>query len=130
MRIEILKKIKKKKFTVSIIGLGYIGLPIALSFAKKNIKVIGIDKDITKIKKLKNSISYINTVDQKLIKSCIKKGNLFFSNNFNDIESVDVIIICVPTPIKKNRKPNYMTFCVIFKFSSISRIHSKHTNNS
>ena len=106
MRIEILKKIKKKKFTVSIIGLGYIGLPVALSFAKKNIKVIGIDKDITKIKKLKNSISYINTVDQKLIKSCIKKGNLFFSNNYNGIGLVDVIIICVPTPIKKNRKPN------------------------
>ena len=61
-------KIKKKKFTISIVGLGYIGLPLALSFAQKNIKVIGVDKDSNKIKKIKNCSSYINTVDKNLIK--------------------------------------------------------------
>ena len=59
---NLLKKIKKKKIIISVVGLGYIGLPLALSFAKKNLKVIGVDKDNNKIKKIKNCSSYINTV--------------------------------------------------------------------
>jgi len=101
---EILKKIKKRKIKIAVIGLGYIGLPLALSFAKKNINVIGIDKDKYKIAKLRRNQSYINTVEDKLIRSCKKKLNV--SNDFNEIKFVDVIIICVPTPIKKNKKPN------------------------
>lgn len=98
-------KIKKKKFTISIVGLGYIGLPLALSFAQKNIKVIGVDKDSNKIKKIKNCSSYINTVDKNLIKLCLKK-KFSVSTNFRELRFSDVIIICVPTPIKKNKKPD------------------------
>ena len=76
-------KIKKKKFTISVVGLGYIGLPLALSFAQKNIKVIGVDKDSNKIKKIKNCSSYINTVDKNLIKLCLKK-KFSVSTNFKN----------------------------------------------
>ena len=98
-------KIKKKKFTISVVGLGHIGLPLALSFAQKNIKVIGVDKDSNKIKKIKNCSSYINTVDKNLIKLCLKK-KFSVSTNFRELRFSDVIIICLPTPIKKNKKPD------------------------
>ena len=102
---KLFDKIKKKKFTISVVGLGYIGLPLALSFAQKNIKVIGVDKDRNKIEKIKNCSSYINTVDKSLIKSCLKK-KFSVSTNFRELRFSDVIIICVPTPIKKNKKPD------------------------
>ena len=102
---NLLKKIKKKKIIISVVGLGYIGLPLALSFAKKNLKVIGVDKDNNKIKKIKNCSSYINTVDKNLIKSCLKK-KFSVSTNFKELRFSDVIIICVPTPIKKDKKPD------------------------
>ena len=69
------KKIKLKKITVGIIGLGYVGLPLAYSFTKNNIKVYGFDKDKEKIKKLNQGLSYINYFKNHQIKSML--GNQF-----------------------------------------------------
>ena len=92
----------KKNYTVGIIGLGYVGLPLAILFAKKNFKVIGFDIDLKKINKLKKNESYLERIAKSQIKH-IKNKNGSFTNNFKLVNSCDCIIICVPTPLKKNK---------------------------
>ena len=100
---NIKKKFKKNSFTVGIIGLGYVGLPLANRFIKKDINVIGLDNDITKIEKLRKGKSYINS-------SSLKNFNYFkynknnLSHNYNILINCNVIIICLPTPLKKKNQ--------------------------
>lgn len=96
------KKISTKKAYIGIIGLGYVGLPLSILFSKKGFKVYGFDIDKSKINKINMGISYINRISNESIKSIKKKG--FFSSNFKKISKCDIIIICVPTPLK-NEKP-------------------------
>jgi UDP-N-acetyl-D-glucosamine dehydrogenase len=102
---QLLKKIKNKTCKVGIIGLGYVGLQLAMIYAKKNFEVLGFDNDKNKIKNLKKFISPIGTLEVKKIKEYLKKKNYFYSN-FKKIILCDVIIICVPTPLKKNLDPD------------------------
>ena len=99
-----LKRINKKTTRICVIGLGYVGLPLCISFLKAKFTVYGLDKDKKKISVLKNKKSYISTVNDHLIKNNFK--NFFPSNNFSIIKNSEIIIVCVPTPIKKNKKPN------------------------
>ena len=122
LKNNILKKIKKNSFKISVIGLGYVGLPLALllSNKSKNINVYGIDIDKNKIKKLASNQSYINRISSEKIKSFNLKKNIF-TNEFNLIKDSDFIIICVPTPLTKNYNPNlkFIKSAVnkIYKFS-------------
>ena len=100
---ELIRKIKSKKVKVAIIGLGYVGLPLAVRFLKKNIHVIGIDLDIKKIQKLKKGKSYIKSISNKTI-SYFKNFKFELSEKYSSIKFADVIIVCLPTPLKKNSK--------------------------
>tara|TARA_B100000963_G_scaffold335042_1_gene328828 strand:- start:901 stop:2286 length:1386 start_codon:yes stop_codon:yes gene_type:complete len=100
---QIKKKIISKKAVIGIVGLGYAGLPLALLFAKKNFCVNGFDIDKNKIRKIKKGHSYINRIKDEQIKILKKKGSFFSS--FENINKCDIIIICVPTPLKKNEEP-------------------------
>ena len=106
------KKIINKNFSVAIIGLGYVGLPLAVRYLKKKIKVYGIDNDIVKIKKLRLGKSYINSLKNSDL-NFFKKNKSFVSNTYDNIEKSDVIIICLPTPLKNNNYPNmdYLFSC-------------------
>ena len=92
----------KKNYTIGVIGLGYVGLPLAILFAKKKFKVIGFDIDLEKVKKLKKNESYLKRISKTQIKQ-IKKKKGTFTNNFELVNKCDCIIICVPTPLKKNK---------------------------
>ena len=96
-----LKKVKLNKLKISVVGLGYVGLNLLIHFSKTKNQIYGIDKDINKISSIKKGKSYINYISNKDIKK-IKK-NSFFSNDYNSIKSSDVIIFCLPTPLKNNR---------------------------
>ena len=98
------RKINKKSANVAIIGLGYVGLPLALQFSKKKFNVTGFDIDLIKIKKLKKNISYINHIPNKAIKLFSKK--LKFTSNFRIITKSDIIILCLPTPLTKKFEPD------------------------
>lgn len=101
---QLIKKISTKKATIAIIGLGYVGLPLAIQFLKKNFKVIGIDNDKKKINLLKRSKSYINHLKvENILKD--KKNNFNCTLNMHEINNADIIIICLPTPLKKNFSP-------------------------
>ncbi|MEP7146457.1 MAG: nucleotide sugar dehydrogenase [bacterium] len=100
-------KVIENKFTVGIIGLGYVGLPLALEFAHKGIKVIGFDLDNFKINKiLKEKSSYIKHIPSEKIRSAVDKKTLYATTDFERLPEADAIIICVPTPLNVNREPD------------------------
>ncbi|MEZ5902363.1 MAG: nucleotide sugar dehydrogenase [Alphaproteobacteria bacterium] len=99
-------KIDNKKVITGIIGLGYVGLPLMNSICCSGRKVLGFDIDTNKIKKLNSGKSYLDTVPEKII-STHRKSRLFeATDDFNRLKDVDVIVICVPTPLGENRDPD------------------------
>ena len=98
---NLLKKILKKKLTIGIIGLGYVGLPLALSFCKRNIKVLGFEKKKRIINLLNKGKSHIHHIESKPIEKGLASKLFFATDDYSNIKKVDVIIICVPTPLNK-----------------------------
>jgi len=91
---------------IAVIGLGYVGLPLAVAFGKQKVSVGGIDLDKRKIKALKNGKSYIGDVRDEDIKALIKSGCLNPTDDYSVIKDSDAVIICVPTPLRKSREPD------------------------
>lgn len=101
------EKIIANKFTVGIIGMGYVGLPLALEFAAKGIKVIGFDLDPSKVKAInKDKKSYIKHIPSVKIKEQVLRKTLFATSDFSKLSLPDIVIICVPTPLNVNREPD------------------------
>jgi UDP-N-acetyl-D-glucosamine dehydrogenase len=100
------EKIESKEAKVAIIGLGYVGLPLAVTVAQAGFKVLGIDPDDAKRKFLNNGKSYIPDVDKKILKRLVKAGLLKASKNFEVIKDCKVVIICVPTPLTPMHEPD------------------------
>ena len=98
-------KISNKKAVISVIGLGYVGLPLIIRYVEEGYKVIGFDIDPEKIDKLKRGESYIKHIPFDLIQTINAKG-FVPTNDFTKIADVDAIIICVPTPLNKYREPD------------------------
>ena len=111
MNTDILTRIREKNITVGVIGLGYVGLPLALEFAKKEIKTIGFDIDEIKIPKLNDGISYIKHINSEKISSAVRSGYFSATCDFSLLANCDAIIICVPTPLTEHREPD-MTYIV------------------
>jgi UDP-N-acetyl-D-glucosamine dehydrogenase len=91
---------------VAVVGLGYVGLPLALQFAEAGAKVVGLDIDTHKIEKLGRGESYLMHVEGKRIGQLVKSGGLSVSADFHRISGAEAVIICVPTPLNKNREPD------------------------
>ncbi len=106
MPIDLKDKIISGQAKIAVVGLGYVGLPLALRFAQKGFQVVGLDKDEDRIQKIKNKESYILDVPTAELKDMVEKGSLSASPNFEALEAVDVIIICVPTPLKTKYTPD------------------------
>tara|TARA_B100002051_G_scaffold266686_1_gene294143 strand:- start:3221 stop:4531 length:1311 start_codon:yes stop_codon:yes gene_type:complete len=102
---KLIKDIKKKNFSVGIVGLGYVGLPLALRFINKSIKTYGVDSDLEKIQSLKKGNTYIKSISKKKLRY-FKKNKNNISNNYSVLSNCNIIIICLPTPLKKNKSPN------------------------
>ncbi len=113
MNNEIIAKIKQKKIKVAIIGLGYVGLPLCMRFIKAGIEVLGIDADKKKINFLRNGKSYISGLKINKL-SYFKKNKSFVSNNYKLTTEANIIIIALPTPLKKNYTPDlrYINSCI------------------
>lgn len=104
--MKLKEKIQNKEIKVAVIGLGYVGLPLAVAVAEKGIKVLGIDLDKKKIEALEKSENYIQDVDDKVLSKTIKDGLFEATNNFTRLKEVDVICITVPTPINHDKSPD------------------------
>jgi len=102
---ELARKISDRSFTLGIIGLGYVGLPLSLTFLRKGIKVIGYDLDQAKIDKIAEGKSYIKHITDEKLSSFVKTGKLAATNDFKRLNEPDAILICVPTPLTAHREP-------------------------
>jgi UDP-N-acetyl-D-glucosamine dehydrogenase len=91
---------------IAIIGLGYVGLPLALQFARSGAGVLGLDIDPAKIKSLQKGNSYIKHIGSDAIAAAITNKKFSVSTDFNRVHEVGAVLICVPTPLKKNREPD------------------------
>ena len=100
------QKIKSKKAVIGVVGLGYVGLPLAVEFALKGFKTIGIDLSKWKVEKLNKGENYIQDVNDKDLEKVVKKGLLSAYDNYSRISDADVIYICVPTPFTENKDPD------------------------
>jgi UDP-N-acetyl-D-glucosamine dehydrogenase len=105
INMNLKEKLINKTAIISIIGLGYVGLPLAIRYADIGYKVIGLDIDLNKIDSINKGESYIEGIDSNLIRNANKKG-LVVANDFSLINRVDAIILCVPTPLNKYREPD------------------------
>jgi UDP-N-acetyl-D-mannosaminuronate dehydrogenase len=93
-------------FDVAIAGLGYVGLPLALQFAEAGAKVLGLDIDPEKVGKLGKGESYLMHVEGARIRRLTQSGQLTVSTDFSLIAQAEAVVICVPTPLNKNREPD------------------------
>ena len=91
---------------IAVIGLGYVGLPLSLQFARCGVLVEGLDIDSTKVQTLNAGCSYIKHVPSETIFEQVRAGRFTASTDFSRAASVDAVIICVPTPLNKNRGPD------------------------
>ncbi len=91
---------------IAIIGLGYVGLPLCLQFARSGVRVLGLDTDEEKVRALNAGRSYIKHISAGEIKRLVKAGKFSASKDLSAIKKVEAILICVPTPLKKNRAPD------------------------
>jgi len=91
---------------IAVVGLGYVGLPLSLQFARSCVDVLGLDVDAKKVELLNNGESYIKHIDASTVSELVESGKLSASTDFSRIREVEAVIICVPTPLNKNREPD------------------------
>ena len=91
---------------VAIVGLGYVGLPLSLQFARSGVEVIGLDVDPGKVAALNRGKSYIQHIDHASIRQAVREGRFSASTDFSLVRKVQAVVICVPTPLNKNREPD------------------------
>ena len=99
-------KIENKSVVTGIIGLGYVGLPLAHSVCRQDMRVLGFDIDPAKIEKLNKGESYLDTVPSSALGPHVQKGLLEATDDFGRLGEADILLICVPTPLGKNREPD------------------------
>ena len=103
---ELLNKIENKTIIAGVVGLGYVGLPLAVEKAKAGFKTIGFDVQVSKVEKVNNGENYIGDVVDGELKDLVEKGKLSATTDFSFVKDVDFIAICVPTPLDKHQAPD------------------------
>jgi len=107
----LIKKLQEKEARIAVLGLGYVGLPLAVVFGEAGLHVTGIDPDSHKVDKLNNGISYIPDVKTEAVAALVNSGNLTATTDFSILKEMDAVSICVPTPLRQTGDPD-MSFIV------------------
>ena len=107
MKENLTKKIENKEIVVGVVGLGYVGLPLAVEKAKAGFKTIGFDVQESKVNMVNEGHNYIGDVVDSDLKELVEKGMLKATNDFSFIKDVDFVAICVPTPLDEHQQPDY-----------------------
>lgn len=117
---ELIHKIKTRQANVAVVGLGYVGLPLAVEKAKVGFNVLGIEQNPKRAFKVNNGENYILDVKDEELKSLVREGKIKAYTDFNCLPQADVIVICVPTPLDANRDPDisYIIQDQVVKFLS------------
>ena len=107
----LIKKLREKDVRVGILGLGYVGLPLAVVFSEAGFKVTGFDPDSRKVDSLNRGVSYIPDVKTGAIEKLVKSGKLTATTDFSLLQEMDAVSICVPTPLRQTGDPD-MSFII------------------
>jgi UDP-N-acetyl-D-glucosamine dehydrogenase len=91
---------------VGVVGLGYVGLPLAVEHAAAGFTVIGLDDNLTKVDRENRGDNYIPDVDTEVLQNLSRSGKLQATGDYSQLTGADVIIICVPTPLTMNKEPD------------------------
>jgi UDP-N-acetyl-D-glucosamine dehydrogenase len=103
---DLLARLKRKDFTAAVIGLGYVGLPLAVEYAGAGIRVIGVDSDGEKIRAIRSGNSYVDDVSSESIRGAVENGLLRATSDYSALAEADTVNICVPTPLRKTKDPD------------------------
>lgn len=106
MKEKLLQKISERNLTVGVVGLGYVGLPLAVEKAKAGFKTIGFDVQKEKVALVNKGQNYIGDVVDSDLKKLVEVGTLSATTDFSFVKDVDFIAICVPTPLDKHQQPD------------------------
>ncbi len=120
--MDLKSKLKNKKAVQAVVGLGYVGLPLAVEFGMAGIKTVGVDISDEKIEMIRKGISYVKDVDQKSLKNIVDQGLLNATTDFSTLVEVDTINIAVPTPLRKTKDPD-ISFIVAAMDEIIQTFH-------
>lgn len=104
--MNLAEKIENRKAIIGIIGLGYVGLPLAVEFASSGFKVIGFDVNKEKTGKVGKGVSYIQDVPSERLSSLVSKGMIEATADFSALSRISAVSICVPTPLRKSKDPD------------------------
>ncbi|MBS1913536.1 MAG: nucleotide sugar dehydrogenase [Bacteroidetes bacterium] len=104
--MNLLDRINARQFSVAVVGLGYVGLPLAVEFARAGIRTIGIDVDASKIDALRAGNNYIRDIADDDVRAVVENGTFAATTEFVPVHDVDVVYICVPTPFTANKEPD------------------------
>ena len=105
-KTELKRKIKNREVIIGVVGLGYVGLPLAVEKAKAGFKTIGFDVQTEKVKMVNGGVNYIGDVVNEDLKNIVEQGLLSATTDFSFIKNVDFIAICVPTPLDEHQQPD------------------------
>lgn len=106
VKASLLRKIDSREALIAVIGMGYVGLPLAVEFARAGYRVIGVDVDAAKVERLNAGASYIPDVPTADVADLAARGLLSATTDFSVLRDVDAISICVPTPLRKTKDPD------------------------
>jgi UDP-N-acetyl-D-glucosamine dehydrogenase len=106
MRAELLSKIIERRAVIGVIGLGYVGLPLAVEFGRGGMTVIGFDLDQSRIDTINAGRSYIPDVPTEMVQALVERNKLSATTEFSKLAETDAVIICVPTPLRKTKEPD------------------------
>jgi len=108
---DLIKSLKEKKARIAILGLGYVGLPLAVVFGEAGFHVTGVDPDNRKIDAIKKGVSYIPDVKSEAVEKLVNAGLLTATTDFSVLKEIEAVSICVPTPLRKTGDPD-MSFII------------------
>ena len=103
---DLIQDIQKKRANISVLGLGYVGLPLAITFANAGFNVTGIDPDEEKVEMINRGESYISDITNAQLRKHIDSGRLRATTDYSVLAEIDAVSICVPTPLRKTGDPD------------------------
>ncbi len=99
-------RLQQKEATIGVVGLGYVGLPLAVEYADQNFSTIGIDLDETRVQKLNDGVNYNDDLDDDRIRRLVAEGHLRATTSYDEADDIDVFFVCVPTPVTEHKDPD------------------------
>ena len=119
---NLIQKFRDRSARVGVVGIGYVGLPLAVVFAEAGFTVVGVDPDVEKVATINRGESYILDVSSERVKALVDAGLLSASNDYAILSQVDAVSICVPTPLRKTGDPD-LSFIVSASRSLAPHMH-------